>query len=128
MATVRVMFAGPGPQANGLSATTDGIWVCDQKDDRIYLIDYDGKTKTSFATPARNLSGVGYGAGAVWGASNHTPDYVYKFDPWTGHCTQAMQSLLKRRASASREIQDLTRRVPPRSRRCENRSLSGRYR
>ncbi len=91
MATVTVKFSGPGPQANGLSATTDGIWVCDQKNDRIYLVDYDGNVLTSFATPARNLSGVGFGAGAVWGASNQRPAYVYKFDPDTGHCTQAIQ-------------------------------------
>lgn len=92
MATVKVMFRGPGPQANGLSATPEGIWVCDQKDDRIYLIRYeDGSVITSFATPGRNLSGVGYGAGAVWGASNQRPAYVYKFDPATGHCVQAIQ-------------------------------------
>jgi streptogramin lyase len=91
VATVRVMFAGPGPQANGLSATPDGIWVCDQKDNRIYLVDYRGETRTSFATPARNLSGVGFGAGAVWGASNMRPAYIYKFDPATGHCLQAIE-------------------------------------
>ncbi|HVC32633.1 MAG TPA: hypothetical protein VNL16_03900 [Chloroflexota bacterium] len=91
MAKVHVMFQGPGPQANGLSATAEGIWVCDQKHDRIYLIRYDGSIVTSFATPARNLSGVGFGAGAVWGASNRRPAYVYKFDPATGHCTQAIE-------------------------------------
>ena len=91
MATVKVMFSGPGPQANGLSATSDGIWICDQKNDRVYLVRYDGSVVTSFATPARNLSGVGYGAGAVWGASNQRPAYVYKFDPATGHCLQAIQ-------------------------------------
>lgn len=91
MPTVRVMFSGPGPQANGLSATPEGIWVCDQKDNRIYLVDYNGKTLTSFATPARNLSGIGFGLGAVWGASNMRPAYVYKFDPKTGHCLQAIE-------------------------------------
>jgi len=91
MATVRVLFSGPGPQANGLSATPEGIWVCDQKDDRIYLVDYSGTVRTSFATPARNLSGVGHGAGAVWGASNRRPAYVFKFDPETGHCVQAIE-------------------------------------
>jgi streptogramin lyase len=92
MPTVKVVFPGPGPQANGLSATPEGIWVCDQKDNRIYLIRYeDGSVITSFATPARNLSGVGYGLGAVWGASNQRPAYVYKFDPATGHCLQAIQ-------------------------------------
>jgi streptogramin lyase len=91
VATVKVMFSGPGPQANGLSATADGIWVCDQKDDRIYLVDYEGRTLTSFATPARNLSGVGFGARAVWGASNRRPAYVFKFDPDTGHCLQVIE-------------------------------------
>jgi streptogramin lyase len=91
VATVKVMFSGPGPQANGLSATPDGMWVCDQKDDRIYLIDLDGRVQTSFATPARNLSGVGFGSGAVWGASNRRPAYVFKFDPSTGHCLQAIE-------------------------------------
>jgi len=55
------------------------------------LIRYDGSVVTSFATPARNLSGVGFGAGAVWGASNRRPAYVFKFDPETGHCTQAIE-------------------------------------
>jgi streptogramin lyase len=91
VATVKVMFSGPGPQANGLSATADGIWICDQKDDRIYLVDYDGRILTSLATPARNLSGIGFGAGAVWGASNRRPAYVFKFDPKTGHCLQAIE-------------------------------------
>jgi len=91
MATVAVRFKGPGPQANGLSATAEGIWVCDQKDNRIYLVNYDGKVRTTFATPARNLSGIGFGAGAVWGASNQRPAYVYKFDPATGHCLQAIE-------------------------------------
>jgi streptogramin lyase len=92
MATVTVKFSGPGPQVNGLSATPEGIWVCDQKNDRIYLVRYeDGSVVTSFATPARNLSGIGHGAGAVWGASNQTPAYVYKFDPATGQCLQAIQ-------------------------------------
>lgn len=92
MAKVKVRFSGPGPQANGLSAIPEGIWVCDQKDNRIYLLRYeDGSVITSFATPARNLSGVGYGAGMVWGASNQRPAYVYAFDPATGHCHRAIQ-------------------------------------
>lgn len=91
MAVVSVKFSGPGPQANGLSATPDGLWICDQKDNRIYLVDDKGKVITSFATPARNLSGIGYGAGAVWGASNIRPAYVYKFDPKSGQCLQAIE-------------------------------------
>ncbi|MBX6770602.1 MAG: hypothetical protein IRY83_02665 [Chloroflexi bacterium] len=91
MATVRVVFVGPGTQANGLSATPQGLWVCDQQDNRVYLVRYDGSILTSFATPARNMSGVGFGAGLVWAASNQRPAYVYAFDPATGHCTRAIE-------------------------------------
>jgi streptogramin lyase len=88
MAKVKVLFQGPGPQANGLSAVEDGIWVCDQKDHKIYKIRYDGSTVTSFDTPARNLSGCGFGGGSVWGASNIRPSAVTRHDPKTGWCTQ----------------------------------------
>jgi streptogramin lyase len=85
---VRVLFHGPGPQANGLSAAPEGLWICDQKNHKIYLAAYDdGRALASFDTPARNLSGIGYGIDGVWGASNVRPSAVYRFDPWTGHCT-----------------------------------------
>src|SRR4029453_17073898 len=72
VARVKVLFDGPGPQANGLAADQDGLWVSDQKDNRIYKVRYqDGSVITSFATPARNLSGCGFGGGAGWGGSNH---------------------------------------------------------
>ena len=37
---VEVTYEFVGPQANGLSATPEGLWVCDQADDNIYLIEY----------------------------------------------------------------------------------------
>lgn len=86
--TIDVLFDGPGPQANGLAADTDGLWVCDQKDDRIYKIRFDGSVVKSFATPARNLSGCGFGGGSVWGGSNIRPSAVTRHDPETGWCTQ----------------------------------------
>jgi sugar lactone lactonase YvrE len=85
---IEVLFQGPGPQANGLAATNDGLWVCDQQDHRIYKIRYDGSIVSSFATPARNLSGCGFGGGSVWGASNIRPSAVTRHDPETGWCTQ----------------------------------------
>jgi len=89
---VRVRFRGPGPQVNGLSAVPEGLWVCDQKDNKIYLVrDEDGSVVTSFDTPARNLSGIGWGLGSVWGASNVRPSAIYRFDPHTGHCLQDIQ-------------------------------------
>ena len=89
MARVKVLFNGPGPQANGLAADRDGLWVCDQKDNRFYKVRYeDGSVLTSFASPARNLSGCGFGGGSVWGGSNIRPSAVTRHDPETGWCTQ----------------------------------------
>jgi len=83
----RVMFAGPGQQVNGLEAVPEGLWLCDQRDDRSYLVDYDGKVLTSFPSPARNASGITFGAGSVWVASNTRPSMIFRHDPSTGHCT-----------------------------------------
>ena len=83
----RVVFKGPGPQVNGLEAVPEGLWVSDQQDNRTYLIDYSGKTLTSFASPARNASGTSFGAGSVWVASNVRPSMIFRHDPETGHCT-----------------------------------------
>jgi len=55
--TARKMFKGPGEQVNGLEATPEGLWLCDQRDNRSYLVDYQGQVRTSFPGPARNASG-----------------------------------------------------------------------
>jgi streptogramin lyase len=87
VATARVCFAGPGLQVNGLEAVPEGLWLCDQRDNRSYLVDYDGHVLTSFASPARNASGITAGAGSVWVASNVRPAMVFRHDPTTGQCT-----------------------------------------
>ncbi len=87
VARARVMFAGPGLQVNGLEAVPDGLWLCDQRDNRSYLVDFEGRVLTSFASPARNASGITVGAGSVWVASNVRPAMVFRHDPLTGHCT-----------------------------------------
>ena len=90
MATARVVFKGPGPQVNGLQARPEGLWVCDQVDNRIYLIDYEtGAVLNSFDTPARNLSGIAYGGGP-WGAANVRPATLYRHNPYNGQCLQAL--------------------------------------
>ena len=87
MATIDVLFDGPGPKANGLAADGEYLWVCDQVDHRIYRIrQRDGSVVSHFDTPARNLSGCGFGGGYVWGASNVRPAAVTKHDPATGWC------------------------------------------
>src|SRR3979411_1431573 len=87
VASARIMFAGPGEQVNGLEAAPEGLWLCDQRDNRSYLVDYDGKVLTSFPSPARNASGISFGAGSVWVASNIRPAMIFRHDPRTGQCT-----------------------------------------
>src|SRR5207248_2009327 len=58
----RAAFTGPGMQVNGLEAAPEGVWLCDQRDNRSYLVDYSGHVLTSFASPARNASGISLGA------------------------------------------------------------------
>ena len=86
-AQARMVFAGPGVQVNGLEAVAEGLWLCDQRDNHAYLVDWDGKVLTSFPSPARNASGITVGAGSVWIASNTQPSIIFRHNPQTGHCT-----------------------------------------
>ena len=96
----RTMFKGPGEQVNGLEATPEGLWLCDQRDNRSYLIDFQGQLVTSFPSPARNASGITFGAGSVWVASNTRPAVIFRHDPanaWS-KITQQMSYFLDRNA------------------------------
>jgi sugar lactone lactonase YvrE len=83
----RAVFAGPGLQVNGLEAVPEGLWLCDQLDNRSYLVDASGRVLTSFASPARNASGISVGAGSVWVSSNVDPPMIFRHDPTSGQCT-----------------------------------------
>ena len=86
VARARVAFKAPGEQVNGLEAVAEGLWLCDQRNNRSYLVDPDGKTLASFPGPVRNASGITFGAGSVWVASNTRPSIIFRHDPATGHC------------------------------------------
>ena len=87
VATARVAFRAPGEQANGLEAVPEGLWIADQRDNRAYLVDYEGRVLRSFPGPVRNASGLSFGAGSVWTASNTRPAMIFRHDAETGHCT-----------------------------------------
>src|SRR5579859_1161655 len=87
VARPRMVFAGPGLQVNGLEAVPEGLWLCDQRDNRSYLVSYEGAVVTSFASPARNASGISVGAGSVWVGSNIDPPMIFRHDLATGQCT-----------------------------------------
>ncbi len=86
VAQARVMFKAPGEQVNGLEAVPEGLWLCDQRDNHAYLVDPSGHVLTHFPSPARNASGISFGAGSVWVASNTRPAIIFRHDPATGQC------------------------------------------
>jgi len=81
---------------NGLQWTDEGLWVVDQHLDDAYLLDETGQVIRKIGTPTENASGVTFGDGYLWTASNgttrarphrttdtHRPA-VLKLDPLTG--------------------------------------------
>jgi virginiamycin B lyase len=82
-----VVFSAPHRRPNGLAADPDGLWVGDLDDNRVYKVRYDdGAVMASFDTPARKISGLASGGGAIWASHNSNPSMVFKFDPTSGHC------------------------------------------
>jgi hypothetical protein len=81
---------------NGLQWSDEGLWVLDQYSDRVYLMDDEGFVTRAFETPTANGSGITYGGGYLWTASNgnntrrepHDTDtgisWVYQLDPMDG--------------------------------------------
>ena len=66
------VYKSPGPHPNGLQATAEGLWVMDQGNNRVYLINYkDGKILREFATEADKASGITYDGEALWLASTY---------------------------------------------------------
>ncbi len=81
---------------NGLQWTDDGLWIVDQLLDDAYLVDDTGEVIRKIGTPTENSSGVTFGGGYLWTASNGKTDArpfrstdthegcVLKLDPSTG--------------------------------------------
>ena len=73
----RVLWKTPGPQPNGLQATEDGLWVMDQADNQIYLLDYNGNTLQIWPTRANHSSGITLDdRGGIWVASTFTYEII----------------------------------------------------
>ena len=89
-------FSPPCKMPNGLQWTDEGLFVIDQLSDNVYLVDEEGYVSRSFGTPTANGSGITFGGGFLWTASNgqntrREPQdtdtgigWVYKLDPRDG--------------------------------------------
>lgn len=89
-------FPTPVKGPNGLQWTDEGLWVVDQYTDDAVLVNEDGEVLRRIGTPTENASGVTFGDGYLWTASNgrtagrpyRSTDthiaWVLKLDPMTG--------------------------------------------
>jgi sugar lactone lactonase YvrE len=78
--TGRLRWYTPGPQPNGLQATPEGMWVIDQKDLKVYLLDWqDGHELLSFDTTTNHSSGITWDGEALWVASTFPPIELFRY-------------------------------------------------
>lgn len=68
------LFDAPLPNPNGLQAAPGGLWIADQITDQVFFVDLrTGGVLQSLETEGENLSGITFGDGALWLASNGKP-------------------------------------------------------
>ena len=82
-AKVEFMFKAPGPKANGLQATPDGLWIMDQGDNHVYLVNYEGKVLRNLETEANRASGITFDGQHLWLASTYSREII-RCDATTG--------------------------------------------
>jgi streptogramin lyase len=81
---VEIVFKSPGPQPNGLQATSDGLWIMDQgAGNKAYLTDYKGKVLRGFETETDKSSGITFDGEALWIGSTYSREIV-RCDARTG--------------------------------------------
>jgi streptogramin lyase len=81
---VQTMFKSPGPHPNGLQATRDGLWILDQGNNKVYLVNYsDGAVIREFATESDRGSGLTFDGEALWLGSTYNREIV-RCDATTG--------------------------------------------
>ena len=89
-------FKPPCEMPNGLQWHDGELYVMDQLNDNVYVIDESGVLKREISTPTENGSGITVGGGYLWTASNgqttsrpyRSSDthlgYIYRLDMTTG--------------------------------------------
>jgi outer membrane protein assembly factor BamB len=86
---VEVAFESPGPQPNGLQATSAGLWIVDQgPGSKAYLVNYrDGEVLRSFNTETDRSSGITFDGEALWIGSTYSREIV-RVDANNGHALE----------------------------------------
>ena len=74
---VAKVFDTPGPKPNGLQATAEGLWIMDQGDNHVYLVDYNsGRVLRDLPTEADKASGITHDGEALWLASTYSRELI----------------------------------------------------
>ena len=77
-------FDAPGPHPNGMQATTEGLWILDQGNNKVTCQSYrDGTVLKSFDTESDRGSGITLSGTHLWISSTYTSE-VLKCDPTSG--------------------------------------------
>jgi len=78
--TASLRWYTPCPQPNGLQATDQGVWVIDQQDLNVYLLDWnDGHIIRQFPTATNHSSGITWDGEAIWVASTFPPIALFRY-------------------------------------------------
>jgi len=81
---VEKAFDSPGPKPNGLQATSEGLWILDQGENRAYLVDYkNGNVLHAVDTASDRGSGITFDGEAIWLASTFD-EKIIRSDAKTG--------------------------------------------
>jgi hypothetical protein len=91
------LFKAPDGFPNALAATSEGLWIAEQKlsgkqaqdyrlpeprslTEEAWLVDWNGKVVRNVTTPSRNTSGMAVGGGHIWMIANAPPQGVFQVD------------------------------------------------
>jgi hypothetical protein len=105
---VEIAFKSPGPQPNGLQATSEGLWIIDQsRGSRAYLVGYDdGRVLRSFETDTVRPSGITFDGQALWIGSTFSYENV--------RCSATTGAVLERRPTPGSIMYAMAGDPPPR--------------
>ena len=87
------MMVSPGPKPNGLQASKEGLWVIDQDESRIHLLDWsNGKILKEIHTDTDRSSGITIDdEGNIWNASTYNCK-IYKINKDSGKTLEIYDS------------------------------------
>src|SRR5690606_5696679 len=81
---VERLFQTPFPAANGMQASSDGLWLVDgqtrtpdgERASHVYLLTYDGQVVRDFPTAGETPSGMTYDGQSVWIAATYSNEII----------------------------------------------------